>query len=159
MRSLGWAKYLSVEMSKDRKTLKVTYWLCVETQVYRFPTTNIPFSRPPIQPLPGRQRPKIPLFGGFLTVAIMENYSKSQNTKAPERTPEQRVLARLQQKAKLGNSTTSDEVEGLHFTVHWEAAKGAFGVPVDPSEAGLTTNTLRVVSDGQNIICCPLIVQ
>ena len=79
-----------------------------------------------------------------MTVAIVENHSK--NNKGPERTPEQRVLARLQHKSKLGNSTTSDEVEGLHFTVHWDAAKGAFGVPVDPREVSLGPNPLRVVS-------------
>ena len=88
-----------------------------------------------------------------MTVAIVENSSKSRNTKGPERTPEQRVLARLQQKSKLGNSKASDEVEGLHFTVHWEAAKGAFGVPVNPSEVSLPPSTLRVVSDERNVIC------
>lgn len=36
MRLLGWAKYLSVEMSRDRKTLKVTYWLCVSTEICDF---------------------------------------------------------------------------------------------------------------------------
>jgi mediator of RNA polymerase II transcription subunit 14 len=123
-----------------------------------FSTTNLSFSRPPIQPLPGRQRPKISLFGGILTVAIVENYAKSPNTKGPERTPEQRVLARLQHKSKLGNSTTSDEVEGLRFTVNWEPAKGAFGLFVDPSEVSLAPNTLRVVSDGCHIIRRSLIV-
>lgn len=29
MRSLGWADYLKVEMSNDRKTLTLTYWLYV----------------------------------------------------------------------------------------------------------------------------------
>lgn len=110
--------------------------------------TNNYLSRSPIPPVPGRQRPQIPLFGGTLTVAITEHFSKSQITKGPARTPEQRVLARLQQKSKLGSSTTSDEVEGLHFTVNWEAAKGAFGVLVDPIEVGIDPNALRVVSDG-----------
>jgi len=32
MRSLGWAEYLQVEFSKDRKTLKVTYWMYVVHQ-------------------------------------------------------------------------------------------------------------------------------
>lgn len=29
MRSLGWGEYLKVEMSNDRKTLTLTYWLYV----------------------------------------------------------------------------------------------------------------------------------
>ena len=65
------------------------------------------------------------------------------------------MLARLQLRSKLGNSTTSDEVEGLHFTVHWEAAKGAFGVSIDPGEAGLTSSALRVVS-GEKILSAAL---
>lgn len=92
-----------------------------------------------------------------MTVSIVESYPKSQSNKGFERTPEQRALARLQQKSKLGNAAASDEVEGLHFTVHWEPAKGAFGVLVSVNEGSLAPNALRVVSNDHFYCTSPLI--
>lgn len=54
MRSLGWGEYLKVEMSGDRKTLTLTYWL-----------------RKPPQQTQRANMPKIPLFGGTLTISII----------------------------------------------------------------------------------------
>ncbi|KAF9528468.1 mediator complex subunit MED14-domain-containing protein [Crepidotus variabilis] len=127
MRSLGWANFLSVEMSPDRKTLKATYWL-----------------RPPVPQLPGRPKFKIPLNGGTLTISIVEKRSPIRDSKEPDRTPRQRVLSRIQQRAKLGDSKPSDEVEGLQFAVRWEAASGAFGVFVNPEEVTLPQGALQV---------------
>ncbi|KIP06411.1 hypothetical protein PHLGIDRAFT_460187 [Phlebiopsis gigantea 11061_1 CR5-6] len=56
MRNLGWAEYLKVEMSKDRKTLTLTYWL------RKPPPSNL--SR-------NNAASRIPLFGGTLTISII----------------------------------------------------------------------------------------
>ncbi|KAF8972893.1 mediator complex subunit MED14-domain-containing protein [Flammula alnicola] len=130
MRSLGWADYLSVQMSSDRKSLKVSYWI-----------------RPPLPQLPGRPRLKLPLLGGTLTISIVENKVPSQTTPGPARTSRQRVVARLQQKSKLGDAKPSDEVEGLRFTVNWEPAKGALGILIPAEESSLPTDALQVDPD------------
>jgi mediator of RNA polymerase II transcription subunit 14 len=75
---------------------------------------------------------------------MVEKHSPTRTGKGPERTPCQRALARLQHRSKLRNSQQSDEVEGLQFVVYWEAAKGAFGVMVNPEDVTFPT-VLRVV--------------
>ncbi|KAJ6602180.1 mediator complex subunit MED14-domain-containing protein [Mycena sp. CBHHK59/15] len=114
MRSLGWADYLSVIMSDNRKSLTASYWL-----------------RPAIPNTYGRPRTKLPLLGGTLTISIVEAKAQAQ-TRGPVRSPKARVLAELQQKSKLGGSRPSDEVEGLRFEVRWEPAKGALGAVISP---------------------------
>ncbi|KAJ6495613.1 mediator complex subunit MED14-domain-containing protein [Mycena vitilis] len=108
MRSLGWADYLSVKMSDNRKSFTASYWL-----------------RPP-PPAASRPRAKLPLLGGTLTISIVEAKHPSQ-IHGPARTPKARVLAELQHRSKLGTLRASDEVEGLKFEVRWEPAKGALG--------------------------------
>ncbi|KAJ6497836.1 mediator complex subunit MED14-domain-containing protein [Mycena sanguinolenta] len=114
MRSLGWADYLSVNMSENRKSFTTSYWL-----------------RPAATNTYGRPRAKLPLLGGTLTISIVEAKHPSQ-TRGPARSPKARVLAELQHRAKLGALRASDEVEGLKFEVRWEPAKGALGVVISP---------------------------
>ncbi|KAF7375946.1 Mediator of RNA polymerase II transcription subunit 14 [Mycena sanguinolenta] len=114
MRSLGWADYLSVNMSENRKSFTASYWL-----------------RPAATNTYGRPRAKLPLLGGTLTISIVEAKHASQ-TRGPARSPKARVLAELQHRAKLDTSRASDEVEGLKFEVRWEPAKGALGVVISP---------------------------
>ncbi|KAF7298154.1 Mediator of RNA polymerase II transcription subunit 14 [Mycena chlorophos] len=117
MRSLGWADYLRVSMSDNRKSFTVSYWIR---------------QAPPANPQ-GRPRANVPLFGGTLTVSIVENKHSRSKSHGPVRTPTAQVLSELQQRAKIGNSRQSDEVENLKFEVHWEPAPGALGANVFPT--------------------------
>ncbi|KAJ7287402.1 mediator complex subunit MED14-domain-containing protein [Mycena rebaudengoi] len=112
MRSLGWAEYLSVKMSENRKSFTASYWL-----------------RPAAANTYGRPRTKLPLLGGTFTISIVEAKGSPQ-IRGPARSPKARVLAELQQKSKLGNLRPSDEVEGLKFEVRWEPSKGALGTSI-----------------------------
>ncbi|KAJ7209599.1 mediator complex subunit MED14-domain-containing protein [Mycena pura] len=115
MRSLGWADYLSVKMSDNRKSFTASYWI-------RPPATANTL---------GRSRTKLPLMGGTLTISIVQAKPQSL-TRGPTRPQKARVLAELQQRSKLGNLKPSDEVEGLKFDVCWQPAKGALGVIISP---------------------------
>ncbi|KAF9559893.1 MED14-domain-containing protein [Agrocybe pediades] len=130
MRSLGWADYLTIQMSQDRKTLRVSYWI-----------------RPPPPPAPGRPRQKIPPIGGTLTIAITQVFGPPQAGRGPTRTSRQRVMARLQQKAKLGTKKPSDEVEGQRFVVKWEPSQGVLGMTTAPSMMTLPEGVLQVDAD------------
>ncbi|KAG5652470.1 hypothetical protein H0H81_004878 [Sphagnurus paluster] len=112
MRSLGWADYLTVQMSPNRKVMKASYWI-----------RQAP-------PQPGRQRFKLPTLGGTITISIVEANGPIQAGAGPARSPKARAFAKLQRKSKLGSGVPSDEVEGLRFQVLWEPAKGALGVSV-----------------------------
>ncbi|KAF5351922.1 hypothetical protein D9756_007453 [Leucocoprinus leucothites] len=126
MRSLGWAKYMSVQMSRDRKSMTVSYWL-----------------RPP--PPPQQQRKfLVPPLGGKVTISIVETHGPPQAGPGPERSPKSRMLAKLQRKTKLGNMKPSDEVEGLRFEVKWEPEKGALGVILPSDQLLLPEELLRV---------------
>lgn len=97
--------------------------------------------------MPGRPSHRIPRLGGTLTIAIVEKHSSPMlSRKGSEKAPYQNVVARLQQRSKLGTSRPSDDVERLCFDVHWESAKGAFGVIVDPDEVALTRDMVCLVS-------------
>ncbi|KAJ7782911.1 mediator complex subunit MED14-domain-containing protein [Mycena metata] len=114
MRSLGWADYLSVTMSDNRKSFTASYWLRPAVPANTF----------------GRPRAKLPLLAGTLTISIVE--AKQQHARGPARSPKARVLAELQHRSKLGALRSSDEVEGLKFEVRWEPAKGALGAVISP---------------------------
>ncbi|KAG5646818.1 hypothetical protein DXG03_002195 [Asterophora parasitica] len=132
MRSLGWAEYLNVQMSPNRKVMAVSYWI-----------------RQPPPHIPGRQpRIKLPLLGGTITISIIEANSpiQTKTSSGPARSPKSRALAKLQGKSKLDGSMPSDEVEGLSFQVLWEPAKGALGVSISQREA-LPDGLLRVDAD------------
>ncbi|KAF8070340.1 mediator complex subunit MED14-domain-containing protein [Lyophyllum atratum] len=118
MRSLGWADYLTVQMSQNRKVMTVSYWI----------------RQAPPQFPPGRQRLKLPLLGGTITISIVETSGPRTLGPSPARSPRARAFAKLQRKSKLGDSLPSDEVEGLKFQVLWEPAKGALGVSLPPGE-------------------------
>jgi mediator of RNA polymerase II transcription subunit 14 len=95
--------------------------------------------------IPSRPRSKIPLFGGVLTIAIIETRGPPQTGPGPARTSRQRAIARLQQKSKLGNARPSDDVEGLRFNVHWEPAKGALGINIALNDSTFPTGVVQVV--------------
>ncbi|KAJ2931245.1 hypothetical protein H1R20_g5853, partial [Candolleomyces eurysporus] len=63
------------------------------------------------------------------------------------RTPEQIVLARVQQRVKLGNTKPSDEVQPLRLSVTWEPQQGVLAVNLPPSELTLPLHELTVDAD------------
>ena len=71
----------------------------------------------------------------------------------PARSHKARVLAELEQKAKLGSAMPSDQVEGLKFEIKWEPTKGAMGVVVNPEDATLTPEELFIV---RNVVIATL---
>lgn len=149
MRTLGWADYLSVEMSNGRKTLTISYWMYVTPS---FPLTQLTidavfYSRKQPPPPPGRPPPqpkfKVPLLGGKLIITIVKSQPATDGK--PARTPKDRVLAELQQRSKLGGKRPSDEVEIMKFDVKWEPEKGALGVTIPLEDTHRAVGELRVV--------------
>ncbi|KAI0344782.1 MED14-domain-containing protein [Trametopsis cervina] len=179
LRSLGWAEYLTVQMSNDRRTLTLSYWI-------RKPPPAIPGRPPP--------RSKIPLFGGTLTISIIPTQpappttvapssqssritqsqpsqlvhsqsSSQQPTKQapmkPHRSPRDRVLAELQERAKLGGRVQSqdvrskpqpsDEVESMKFSVTWEPQRTALGVQISVEDAILPPGELLIDADNLDV--------
>ncbi|KIJ40950.1 hypothetical protein M422DRAFT_32064 [Sphaerobolus stellatus SS14] len=101
MRSLGWADYLKVLFSKDRKTLTVTYWL-----------------RKPPPPRPANSansRVKVPLQGGTIVISIepkppVTKSSSPDTAKSkhpPGRSHKDRVLHELGLGMKLKRKATT----------------------------------------------------
>lgn len=78
-------------------------------------------------------------------MAIVQTRAPLQTGPGPARSPRQRVIARIQRKAKLTDAKPSDEVEGLKFVVKWEPAKGAFGVYIPQDDIKLPAEALQVV--------------
>ncbi|KAJ3526719.1 hypothetical protein NMY22_g10058 [Coprinellus aureogranulatus] len=124
MRSLGWRDCLSVQMSPDRKTMTIQYW------------TRPLMPHQPGQPR-GKQKPP-PLFGGTLTIAIESIMMRKA------RTPEQIMLARIQQQVKLGNAKPSDEVEPLKLFAKWTPSQGVLALNVPLSELSLPRSDLEI---------------
>ena len=85
------------------------------------------------------------MVGGALTISITEVQGPPQAGVGPARTSRQRVIARLQQKSKLGGNKASDEVEGLRFIVTWEPTKGVFGMSTAADDMVLPEGVLQVV--------------
>ncbi|KAH9945691.1 MED14-domain-containing protein [Amylocystis lapponica] len=135
MRSLGWAEYMAVGMANNRQTLTLSYWI----------------RRPPPS-VPGRPAPhhkvKIPPLGGTLTVSIVR--IQPTNSKLG-RSPKDRVLAALQEKAKLDSKRPSDEVEQLRLDVKWEPEKGALGINVSAEDIRLPAAELVINPDDLDI--------
>ncbi|KAL0956179.1 hypothetical protein HGRIS_002339 [Hohenbuehelia grisea] len=130
MRSLDWAETLHVSMSNFRKTLTATYWI-----------------RPPAPTPPGQQRPRF-IFGGTLTIAIVEATSPIQAGGGPLRTPKQRILAELQRKAKIPpGKQPSDEVAGMRISVRWEPSPGALDVNLPHDHVVSSNKELTVDPD------------
>ncbi|KAF8482456.1 MED14-domain-containing protein [Russula ochroleuca] len=105
LRSLGWGNFLKVEMSRDRKSLSVSYWI----------------RHPPARPPPHAAGFQLPLLGGTLRIELL-------TTPDPIRKPHARVLTELQDRAKLGERRPSDTVEGTTWNVVWEPAPLALGI-------------------------------
>ncbi|KAF5388784.1 hypothetical protein D9757_005677 [Collybiopsis confluens] len=122
MRSLGWAEFMNVTITPNRKVLNVSYWI-------RKPLANV------------RQQPKlaVPLLGGAVTVSMIEGpqISHTRSSKA-------KVLAELQYTAKLGSKQASDKVESLRFEVRWEPTPNALGISIPPTEYTLSNDALVV---------------
>ncbi|TFY52257.1 hypothetical protein EVG20_g10628 [Dentipellis fragilis] len=121
LRSLGWADYLTVEMSRDRKTLTVSYWIRKPP-----PRTSARF--------------KLPLLGGTLSIALVPS-------PGPRRSPRSRVLAELQERAKLPGRRPSDTVEGMSWNIEWAPAAGALGVKIALEDAVLAPGVVVVDAD------------
>ncbi|KAI0072724.1 MED14-domain-containing protein [Panus rudis PR-1116 ss-1] len=152
LRSLGWADFLTAEMSNDRKTLTLTYWI-------RKPAAS------------GSGRPSTPRrIGGTLTISITKAEPQPSNSPSPQmplnyqprRSATARVLAELQQRSKLGErNCPSDTPESLFFDVRWEPQPNALGITVpaeavriSPEELKVDPNDLDVVAMLQKVITC-----
>ncbi|KAH9924917.1 MED14-domain-containing protein [Fomitopsis serialis] len=133
LRALGWGEYMRVQMSKDRKTLTITYW------------TRLP----PKDPTPSQRRANIPLFGGKVTISIARAHTTPINK--ANRSPKARILAELQEKAKLGAGRPSDEVEPHELQVKWEPEQGALGTMIPPQEFHLDKSELSIDSDNLDV--------
>ncbi|KAJ4468331.1 MED14-domain-containing protein [Lentinula aciculospora] len=121
MRSLGWAEFLKVSITPNRKVLTASYWI-------RKPT-NI------------RQQPRaaVPLHGGTVTISMVEGVKVTHTSSSKAK-----VLAELQYNSKLGSQRASDKVESLKFEVRWEPTPNAVGISI-PSEDYVLPNGVLVV--------------
>ncbi|TCD64872.1 mediator complex subunit [Steccherinum ochraceum] len=141
MRSLGWSDYLTVEMSNNRRTLILSYWI-------RKPPPRIPGKPPPQQ----QSRNKIPLLGGTLSISIVPAqppptsiHPHRSTAHPPIRSPRSDILAQLQERAKLGEKTRpSDVVENMCLEVKWEPQQGALGVTIPEAAAHISPNELKI---------------
>jgi mediator of RNA polymerase II transcription subunit 14 len=124
MRSLGWAEFLNVSITPNRKVLTVSYWI-----------------RKPLSATIARQQPKlvVPLQAGTITISMTEG-SGSRSSRA-------KVLAELQYAAKLGSRRASDQVESLRFEVQWEPTPNALGVQIPSGEYVPPNGVLLVDAD------------
>ncbi|KZT24268.1 MED14-domain-containing protein [Neolentinus lepideus HHB14362 ss-1] len=136
MCTLGWGEYLNVAMTPDHKLLTISYWL----------RKSLP------KPLPPPFKP-VPLIGGRLTISIARTRAPAKLGGGPARSAKDRILAELQQRAKLNAARPSDEVESMHFQVKWEPTndgvkrnfeKCALGVPVAPEDIAVAEGELAV---------------
>lgn len=128
MRSLGWAEYMNVEMTNNRQTMVVHYWV-------RKPP-------PPNQKRPPQQKP-LPTVGGKLSISIVQ--VKEKTGRRAMRSPRARVLAELQARSKLEGTVPSDEVESMRFEVRWEPEAGALGVTPAAEDMFMLPDQLQIV--------------
>lgn len=132
MVQLGWGGSMEVLMSTDRKTLTVVYWKRAQPPA--------PKGAPP----PPRSRHKpLPAIGGTITIAIETVKPHSA------RTPEDVVLARIQQQVKLGSTKPSDEVEYLKLHATWTPSQGVLAVNLPASELTLPPSDMEI--DANNL--------
>lgn len=98
--------------------------------------------RPPQPHQPGQPRSKQkppPLFGGTLTISIESIGMRTA------RTPEEIVLARLEQQVKLGSAKPSDEVEPLKLFAKWTPSQGVLALNVPLSQLELPSSDFEIV--------------
>lgn len=148
MRSLGWAEFLNVSITPNRKVLAVSYWMYVF--VHHFINRVIQFidlrRKPPVVRLPPKLA--VPLHGGTVTISMVEGVRASHTSSSKAK-----VLAQLQYTSKLGSRRPSDKVESLKFEVRWEPTPNAIGIHIPPEEYMLPTGMLLVVWHCQRSSC------
>ncbi|KDQ15248.1 hypothetical protein BOTBODRAFT_31903 [Botryobasidium botryosum FD-172 SS1] len=114
MKPLGWAEFLNIEMSRDRRTLKVYYW------VRKSPPAPRPANAPAVPPRPPH--------GGVLTISVVDWSSPTHVSK---------VARELEERGKISSAQPSDHVTEMKLTAKWEIASGALGVRLSKEvEAG-----------------------
>ncbi|KZT56231.1 MED14-domain-containing protein [Calocera cornea HHB12733] len=141
--SLGWAPYLRLEFSRDRRTLTASYW-----QKARAPP-------PPGNPPWPASQSKV--FGGTVTVSLESRASQGRSALG-------QVLAELEDRSKAGYGggavvvRTRDKVDGLRLRVIWEPARAWAGLTlpehqlrgdefdVDPRDLDFEAVLARVIS-------------
>lgn len=96
---------------------------------------------------------QIPDTGGKITVSLVESHASAKAGGGPHRTPKDRILAKLEQSAKLLEARPSDEVETFRFVVEWEPTRGALGTNTPAEFMMLGPDELQVVSI---LFACPL---
>ncbi len=129
LRSLGWAEYLTVEMTNKRQSMVVHYW------VRKPPSTQ--------RRRAGQSQKPLPPLGGKIVISIV--HVKEQTGRKAMRSPRARVLAELQARSKLETSRPSDEVEHMRFDVRWEPEQGALGVTPAPEDMFISPGELQIV--------------
>ncbi|RDX48026.1 MED14-domain-containing protein [Lentinus brumalis] len=128
LRSLGWAEYLTVEMTNKRQSMVVHYW------VRKPPSTQ--------RRRAGQSQKPLPPLGGKIVISIV--HVKEQTGRKAMRSPRARVLAELQARSKLETSRPSDEVEHMRFDVRWEPEQGALGVTPAPEDMFISPGELQI---------------
>lgn len=88
---------------------------------------------------------RIPPVGGTITISLVETRASSRAGGGPQRSPKERILAKLQLDGKLNGARPSDEIETYCISVKWEAAKGALGVTLPPHLEKIELGELDVV--------------
>ena len=110
--------------------------------------TVFPISRPQSNaPTRLTFQPKIRIspIGGTLTISLVQTHASPRAGGGPERNPKERILAKVQQEAKLNGARPSDEAETFRLVVKWEPAKNALGVHLPPHLEQLEPHELEVV--------------
>ena len=85
----------------------------------------------------------MPLLGGTLTVSIVSVQPRPGSNSS--RSPKNRILAELQQRAKLDTARPSDEVEHFKLDVKWQPEMGALGVGIPVEDTVLPEAELQIV--------------
>ena len=94
----------------------------------------------------GMQRMQIPDTGGKISISLVETRVSAKAGGGCRRTPKDRILAKLEQSAKLLDAYPSDDVETFHFEVKWEPTKGALGTNIPSEFLQLDSKEFQVVS-------------
>lgn len=103
---------------------------------------SLPLSRQTLT-RPPAGRFQLPSLGGTLKIEL-------QTTPGPIRKPRARVLAELQDRAKLGARRPSDTVEGTRWNVVWEPAPRALGIALTAEGTMSAPDGLFVVRESRS---------
>ena len=83
------------------------------------------------------------MLGGKLIISIAR--APTSATNKANRPPKARVLAELQEKAKLRGGRPSDEVEPHELRVKWEPERNALGILIPPEDCVFAKDELSIV--------------